>query len=129
MGSSIISSVISTFDLPPLLNSKMSANNTESWAEESVTSCYPFTSGRNRPHSVFKLPLALELKSYSGTGTIFGRYRGRTRAFQLLFLAFRFRQDDKMTSREASHCTKFVGSSSCCLSNGGRILRTFGQLF
>ena len=66
---------------------------------------------------------------YSGTGTIFGRYRGRTRAFQLLFLAFRFRQDDKMTSREASRCTKFVGSSSCCLSNGGRILRTFGQLF
>ena len=28
----------------------MSANNTESWAEESVTSCYLFTSGRNRPH-------------------------------------------------------------------------------
>ena len=30
-------------------------------------------------------------------------------------------QDIKMTSREESRCTKFVGSNSCCLSNGGHI--------
>ena len=71
---------------------------------------------------VFKLPLALELKSNSATGAIFGRYtcRGRTWALRLLFLAFRFHQDDTMTSQEGSRCcTKFVSSSSCCLSNGG----------
>ena len=85
--------------------------------------CYSFTSLRIIP-IVFKTTTHVRTEIRATF-----RRRGRNSAFRQLFLAFRCRQGGKLTSREGNCCTKFVGSSSCCLSNGGRILRTFGQPF
>ena len=37
--------------------------------------------------------------------------------------------DTEMTIREGSRCTKLDGSSSCCLSNGGRNFSYFQEAF
>ena len=61
MGSSIISNVISTFSLPPLLETKISVNHTDSWAKKNVTSCYPFTSLRIIPIELKSGPYPVEV--------------------------------------------------------------------
>ena len=103
MVNSIISSVISTFGLPPLHNTKMSANHMESNGPSRKLWCHLI------PSLLRIIPIVLKTTTLVRTEmrAIFDKSKGRTWAFQLLFLTFGCRKDDKMTSWEGSRNINF----------------------
>ena len=120
MVNSIISSVISTFGLPPLHNTKMSANHMESNGPSRKLWCHLI------PSLLRIIPIVLKTTTLVRTEmrAIFDKSKGRTWAFQLLFLTFGCRKDDKMTSWEGSRNRNFSAQVvsvwvmlSECLSN------------